>query len=179
MNLQNIFSEIETVDPEVYERMDTRRTAMKQFAKFTGKSLLAAAPLALGSMFKKAYGQTPSDVIATLQFALTLEYLEARFYTIGVAASGVQTTANAAALGALSKIRDDENKHVVYLKTVITALGATPVPQPVFDFTAGNGSGTGPFAGWDTNYDIFLAMAQTFEDTGVRAYKGSAGTLIN
>jgi hypothetical protein len=46
-------------------------------------------PLALGSMFKKAYGQTPTDVIGTLQFALTLEYLEAKFYQIGLAASGV------------------------------------------------------------------------------------------
>ena len=179
MNLQNIFSDIESVDPEVYERFDTRRTAMKQFANFTGKAALAAMPLALGSMFKKAYGQTPSAVIGTLQFALTLEYLEARFYTIGVAGTGVTSTANAAALAALTKIRNDENKHVVYLQTVITSLGSTPVPQPVFDFTAGNGSGTGPFLGWDTNYDIFLAMAQTFEDTGVRAYKGSAGTLIN
>ena len=179
MNLQNIFSEIEKADPEVYERMDTRRDAMKQFANFTGKAALAAMPLALGSMFKKAYGQTPTDVIGTLQFALTLEYLEAKFYQLGVAGSGVQTTAGAAGLGALTKIRDHETAHVNYLKTVITALGATPVAQPTFDFTAGNGSNNGPFLGWESNYDVFLAMAQTFEDTGVRAYKGSAGTLIN
>ncbi len=179
MNLQNILSEIEKVDPEVYERLDTRRSAMKDFAGFSGKVALAALPLALGSMFKKAYGQTPTDVINTLQFALTLEYLEAAFYVGGVAGSGVQTTASAAALAALTKIRDHETTHVMYLKTVITALGSTPINSPVFDFTAGNGSNAGPFTGWNTNYDIFLAMAQTFEDTGVRAYKGSAGSLIN
>ncbi|RZL60285.1 MAG: ferritin-like domain-containing protein, partial [Pedobacter sp.] len=48
-----------------------------------------------------------------------------------------------------------------------------------FDFTAGNGSQTGPFAGVFTNYDLFLAVAQTFEDTGVRAYKGQAGALMS
>ena len=89
MNLQNIFSEIEKVDPEVYDRMDTRRHAMKGFATFAGKAALASMPLALGSMFKKAYGQTPSDVIATFQFALTLEYLEAEFYTKGIASPAV------------------------------------------------------------------------------------------
>ena len=179
MNLQNIFSEIEKVDADVYDRLDTRRSAMKQFANFTGKAALAAMPLALGSMFKKAYGQTPTDVIATLQFALTLEYLEAKFYQIGVAGSGVQTNAGTAGLAALTKIRDHETSHVNFLKTVITASGSTPTGEPTFDFTAGNGNNAGPFLGWESNYDIFLAMAQTFEDTGVRAYKGAVGTLIN
>ncbi len=179
MNLQNIFSEIEKVDADVYDRLDTRRSAMKQFANFTGKAALAAMPLALGSMFKKAYGQTPADVIGTLQFALTLEYLEAKFYQIGVAGTGVQANAGAQGISDLTKIRDHEVKHVAFLRTVITALGSTPTPEPTFDFTGGNGSNMGPFLGWPTNYDVFLAMAQTFEDTGVRAYKGAAGTLIN
>ena len=179
MNLQNIFSEIEKVDADVYDRLDTRRTAMKKFANFTGKAALAAMPLALGSMFKKAYGQTPTDVVATLQFALTLEYLEAKFYQIGVAGSGVQTQSGAAGLAALTKIRDHEIKHVAFLKTVISSLGSTPTAEPTFDFTGGHGNNMGPFVGWETTYDVFLAMAQTFEDTGVRAYKGAAGTLIN
>ncbi len=179
MNLQNIFSEIEKVDADIYDRLDTRRSAMKQFANFTGKAALAAMPLALGSVFKKAYGQTPTDVIATLQFALTLEYLEAKFYQIGVAGSGVQTNSGAAGLAALIKIRDHELKHVAFLKGVISSLGSTPTAEPTFDFTGGKGNNMGPFLGWPANYDVFLAMAQTFEDTGVRAYKGAAGTLIN
>ena len=179
MNLQNIFSEIEKVDADIYDRIDTRRTAMKQFANFTGKAALAAMPLALGSMFKKAYGQTPTDVIGTLQFALTLEYLEAKFYQIGVAGPGVIANSGATGLAALQKIRDHEVKHVAFLRSVIIALGATPVAEPTFDFTAGNGSNMGAFLGWEANYDVFLAMAQTFEDTGVRAYKGAVGTLVN
>lgn len=173
MNLQNIISEIEKVDPEVYDRFDSRRQAMKSFAGMTGKIALAALPLAVASMFNKAYGQTPASVNAVLNFALTLEYLEAEFYNNIVGSAGFNT-ATAVAKTALTKIRDDENKHVAFLKTV---LGTAAVPKPTFDFTAGNGSGTGPFAGYLTNYTVQLAMAQTFEDTGVRAYKGQAANL--
>ncbi len=180
MNLQNIFSEIENVDADFQDRMDTRRSAMKEFANFSGKVALAAMPLAIGSMFKKAYGQTPTDVLDVLQFALTLEYLEAEFYTLGVARSGVQNNAGSLGIAALSKIRDHENAHVAYLRSVITALGSTPVAKPNFDFTGGKGiPAVGPFQAWDTNYDVFLAVSQTLEDTGVRAYKGQAGRLIN
>lgn len=173
MNLQNIIAEIETVDPEVYERLDSRRKVMKQFANLGGKLALAAVPMAVASMFQKAYGQTPDEVNAVLNFALTLEYLEAEFYTNIVGSAGY-LTAPAAAQGALTNIRNDENKHVAFLKGV---LGAAAVAKPTFDMTGGNGSGTGPFAGYLANYDVQLAMAQTFEDTGVRAYKGQAANV--
>jgi Ferritin-like domain len=173
MNLQNIITEIEKVDPEVYDRFDSRRKVMKQFANLTGKLALAAVPLAVSSMFSKAYGQTPADVNNVLNFALTLEYLEAEFYNNIVGSPGY-LTASAAAQAALTKIRDDENKHVAFLKTV---LGAAAVAKPNFDFTAGNGTGVGPFAGYLASYTVQLAMAQTFEDTGVRAYKGQAPNL--
>ncbi|MBC8088379.1 MAG: ferritin-like domain-containing protein, partial [Phycisphaerae bacterium] len=49
--------------------------------------------------------------------------------------------------------------------------------RPAFDFTAkGNLAG---FTFGVTQYQTFLALAQAFEDTGVRAYKGQAGRLIN
>ncbi|MDB5120376.1 MAG: hypothetical protein JWN56_1594 [Sphingobacteriales bacterium] len=38
---------------------------------------------ALGSMFKKAYGQTPSKVLDALNFALTLEHLTDSNYRCG------------------------------------------------------------------------------------------------
>lgn len=173
MNLQNIITEIEKVDPEVYERFDTRRKVMKGFANLSGKLALAAVPLAIASMFTKAYGQTPGNVNSILNFALTLEYLEAEFYNNIVGSPGY-LTASPAARAALTKIKDDENKHVAFLKVV---LGAAAVAKPTFDFTGGKGSGTGPFAGYLTNYTVQLAMAQTFEDTGVRAYKGQAAGL--
>jgi len=181
MNLKNILSEIEKTDPEVFERMDTRRSAMKSFANIGGKLALTALPFAFGSMLNRAYGQTPTTVVDTLQFALTLEYLEAAFYNQVVAAPGLTASLTGAARTAFQKIAADENAHVTFLRNAITASGATPVASPTFDFTAGNGSGTGPFSGAASpfvNYAVTLAMAQTFEDTGVRAYKGQAGNLM-
>jgi hypothetical protein len=176
MNLQNILSEIEKTDPEVYEKLDTRRNAMKSFAKTSGKIALAAVPFALGSMFQKAYASptAPTDLILdTLNFALTLEYLEANFY-IKAVASGIIPSGEA--LNSLTVIRDHENEHVNFLKTAITAAGGTPVSFTAasFDFTA-----KGTFPGVFSDYGTLLAVAQTFEDTGVRAYKGQAPNLIS
>lgn len=178
MNLQNIFNEIEKVDPEVYERTDTRRQAMQRFATI-GKTLaLAALPTALGSLLNKAYGQSTSAIVDVLNFALKLEYLESEFYTRGVAASGLIPAG--AATAAMTTIRDHENEHVAFLKTAIQSLGGAAIARPNFDFSAGGGSGTGPLGNNTfTNYDVFLAVAQTFEDTGVRAYKGQAPNLMS
>ncbi len=187
MNIVNILTEIETKDPEVYEKLSPRRTAMKEFANFGSKVALAAMPFALGSMFKKAYGQSTNTVVDVLQFALTLEYLESEYYTTALAASGLNATLTGAARGAIQTISTHETAHVGALKATITALGATPVSKPTFDFTGGSfaggpGTGNGPLSGANspfTNYAVFLAVAQAFEDTGVRAYKGQAGNLIS
>lgn len=175
MNIINILEEIEKVDAEVYERFSPRRAAMKQFYSFGSKVAIAAAPLALGSMFKKAYGQTSSVAVdAVLNFALTLEYLEYYFYQQGVATAGL-IPAGTPAVAALTTIRDHELAHVNLLKGAITGLGKTPVSFTAdqFDYTAG-----GNFPTVFSNYPIFLAVAQAFEDTGVRAYKGQATNLM-
>ncbi|HEY5406408.1 MAG TPA: ferritin-like domain-containing protein [Ginsengibacter sp.] len=175
MNLQNIFSEIENKDPEILERLNTRRNAMRDFAKFSGKVAIASLPFALGSMFKKAYGSptAPTDIIIdTLNFALTLEFLESNFY-IKAVASGVIPAGQATS--DLTTIRDHENAHVAFLTSAISAAGGTPVTYTAasFDFTA-----KGTFPTVFSDYGLLLAVAQTFEDTGVRAYKGQAGNLI-
>lgn len=176
MNILNILDEIEKVDAEVYERLNPRRKAMKEFFNFGTKVAAASIPFAIGSMFKTAYGQTTASVEQVFQYALTLEYLEAEFYTKAVAAAGLIPAG--ASVTAITTVRDHENMHVAFLRTALTGLGKTPVSKPTFDFSAGNGSGTGPFATVFTNYDIFLAVAQVFEDTGVRAYKGQAPNLL-
>ncbi len=181
MNFQNIINEIEKVDPEVYDKLDGRRAAMKNFANIGGKIALAALPLALGSMFNKAYGSptgTKDAVIDVLNFALTLEYLESEFYKQGYAAAmaGNLAIPSGATLMSIQTLRDHELAHVAFLKGAITAAGATPVffTAANFDFTAG-----GNFNSVFTDYGLFLAVAQTFEDTGVRAYKGQAGNLMS
>ncbi len=173
MNIQKIITDLETKDPEIYQRLDSRRGAMKSFASFGSKIALAAVPLALGSMFKKAYGQSTTDVVEVLNFALTLEYLEAAFYDQALL-KGVALIPGGAATGAITTIKNHERAHVNTLKATITSLGGTAVAEPTFDFTA-----NGAFADVFTNYQTFLAVAQTFEDTGVRAYKGQATVLIN
>ena len=70
MNWFKIITELEKVDPEVFDRMDTRRKAMSDFGNMGKKIAFAALPLAMGSMFKKAYGQSSTAVNDVLNFAL-------------------------------------------------------------------------------------------------------------
>jgi Ferritin-like domain len=179
MNLFNVINEIEKIDPEFGERTSERRAAIKNITSFGSKVAVAALPFALGTIFKKAYAGTTTAATASvtdiLNYALTLEYLESYFYNQGAASAGLIPAADASYLAVITS---DENKHVTFLQGVITSLGATPVTAPKFDLTAGNGSGKGPFANVLSNYQTFLAVAETFEDTGVRAYKGQAPNLL-
>ncbi|GAB3896481.1 ferritin-like domain-containing protein [Spirosoma agri] len=165
MNLFKLISEIEQIDPEANERYSfySRRNLIKY-----GTNLAAAAiPTLMATTFNQAFAQTttaPSQAaIDVANFALTLEYLEDEFYKNGLAASGLIPTTDRTVISQISK---HETAHVNLLKT---ALGAGAVAKPTFKFP------TGTF----TTYTTFLATARAFEDTGVQAYKGQAGTLIN
>ena len=182
MNFLNIISEIEKTDPEVYQKLDSRRGMMREFFRFSGKIAVAAVPFAVGGMFKKAYGRNTDAISDVLQFALTLEYLEAEFYNKVLAAPGLSVSLTGNVRTAIQTISLHENAHVAFLKNTLTSLSVTPVSKPNFDFSAGgSAAGTGPFSGLASpfvNYTVMLAMSQTFEDTGVRAYKGQAPTLV-
>ena len=134
MNLKNIFNQIENADPEIYERIDDRRAVMHRFKNIGGKLALTAVPAALGGMLNRAYGQTPISIVDILNFALTLEYLEADFYNMATAASGLIAASEVASFNLIKK---HENAHVDFLKSTITTLGGSPVAKPEFDFTAG------------------------------------------
>jgi rubrerythrin len=169
MNIVNILDEIEKVDGEIYERLNPRRAAMKDFFNMGKKISLAAMPLALGSMFQKAYGQTnPTAVNDVLNFALTLEYLEYHFYNYAVANAPIPA---GAPKNAITTIRDHELAHVNLLKGALGTNARTVLNFDNFDFTAGI------FLDVFTNYQTFLKVATAFEDTGVRAYKGQAPVL--
>lgn len=195
MDILNLINDIQTADPEFADRVSPRRAAIKNITSFGSKVAVAALPFALGTIFKKAYGQTAtSPVNDVLNFALTAELIEATFYNTAVARATAGTLAIPAAdLNAIKLIQADENNHVTFLRTALTAANenaankarstaALPVGtfSTSYDFS-GNAKGTvpgaGPFSAVFTNYDIFLAVSQAFEDTGVRAYKGQAGFL--
>lgn len=171
MNFLQILADIEQVDPEVYDRLDSRRAVFKNLAGLGQKLSAAALPLAVGAIFNKAYAQTPvgAGVNDVLNFALKLEYLEAYFYRARTAVTGL-SQANTAAL---ATIATDEANHVTFLRGVLgTSAISAPAAVGVFDFTAGGRFNT-------TDAFTYLALAQSFEDLGVRAYKGAAPLLMS
>ncbi len=160
---------LESIDPELMEQVVSRRHALGGMSRSTLAVALASAPLALGVLAKSAFAQgsgLPQGIKDVLNYALTLEYLEAEFYNLGLAAPNLIP---ALTRPVFQQIAKHENAHVQLLKTT---LGTDAIPKPTFDFTAG-----GAFATVFTNYQTFLALAQGFEDTGVRAYKGRAAEL--
>jgi hypothetical protein len=115
---------------------------------------------AVAPFVSQALAETGGGDAEILNFALTLEYLEANFYEVKgrqVGLSG-QAKAYATAFG------DEEEQHVAALTAAIKQLGGTPVKKPTFVFpTASQGS--------------FLALASVLENTGVGAYNGAAPSL--
>ncbi len=94
--------------------------------------------------------------IGILNYALTLEYLEAAFYN--EAAKNLKL--KGASADFLAVVVKDENAHVKFLKK---ALGKKAAAEPKFDF----GDAT-------KDEDTFLATAVALENTGVAAYAGQA-----
>ncbi|GAA4368416.1 hypothetical protein GCM10023185_41160 [Hymenobacter saemangeumensis] len=177
MDLLKLISDIEQVDPEVYERLDSRRRVFRHVSGM-GKTLGAAAlPGFMSMLFNKAYGQgsattLPAPVADVLNLALQLEYLEYHFYAIGL---GSGTLISAADRPAITAIRNDESGHVKVLRGALRtqAFSASDPTAAAFDYTAGN-----RFNAVFSNAAMFYAVAQSFEDLGVRAYKGAAPKLL-
>jgi rubrerythrin len=130
-------------------------------AFFKKAGLAVAGATTLGSLMPglaQAAKGVPSSDVAILNFALTLEHLEAEFYK---QASANISDANAKEFAGL--VAGHEAAHVKALKAV---LGSKAVKKPTFDF----GSAV-------TDLPTFLKTAFTLENTGVHAYLGQAGNL--
>jgi hypothetical protein len=125
-------------------------------------AMAAGATYGLGAVspfVSGALAQGGGDV-EIVNFALTLEYLEAAFYT--EAAKKVPgLSGELAAL--VAEIRDNEVEHVDALTATVKQLGGKPAAVPGVDFG-------GAFA----SKGAFLKLANVFEDTGVSAYNGAA-----
>lgn len=127
-----------------------------------------ASASALGS--QKTTVGTNETLVEALQLALILEYLEDEYYAIGLSASSLIPSSDRVVF---QQISQHEAAHVTFLRNTLIALGQTPGSKPTFDFTVGGNFD--PF----TDYNQFLILAQAFEDTGVRAYKGQAGNVAS
>jgi hypothetical protein len=129
-------------------------------------AVTAGAVYGLGAVtpfVSQAIAQDGGGDVDILNFALTLEYLEAAFYDQALMkVSGLRDDVKTLA----TQIRDNENEHVSALMGTIKQLGGKPVAAPGLDF--GNAF---------KNQKSFLKLAQTFEDTGVSAYNGAAPAI--
>ena len=100
--------------------------------------------------------------IAILNYALTLEYLEADFYS-KVIASGLLKGAEQ---DFAKRVGDTEQQHVDAIKATVQKLGGTPVTAPKAKFPLKDRLSV-------------LTLAATVENLGAAAYLGKAGEITS
>jgi len=147
---------------------DSRRGFLKK-AGLAGGSVMAGGALLsaltpAGAM-AAGKGRPPASFgkgdIGILNYALTLEYLEAAFYNEATANNNRKSFLKTAEEKAfLKQTTADENAHVKFLKK---ALGKKATAAPKVDFGATTSS-----------RDSFIKTAVALENTGVGAYSGQA-----
>ena len=153
---------------EALESGDTRLGFLKK-AGIAGGAVMGGGAL-LGALspagaMAAGKGRPPASFgkgdVGILNFALTLEYLEAAFYN-EVTANNKKSSflKNKQAQAFLKTVTADENAHVAYLKK---ALGSKAVAAPKVDFGATTSSEA-----------AFIKTAVALENTGVHAYSGQA-----
>ena len=158
--------------------LNARLTKVNRRALLRNSAIAGGAMVAFGSVggaFAQGDG-TPAaqdapfgGPIDVLNYALTLEHLEAAFYRDGLAMIGESGITGLGFMPGvfdyLSEIGAHEAAHVTTLTDVITQLGGTPVAEGTYDFGYADAAG-------------FIQVAQALEDTGVAAYGGAAQYLI-
>jgi rubrerythrin len=138
---------------------------------FLKKGALAGGGLLAGSALFNSYladaeaaiskQRSKRNDVKILNYALTLEFLEAAFYKQAVAN---QAFGSSAPLKAFAEtVAEHEAKHVTFLRK---ALGPAAIKSPTFDF----GDAV-------TDPAKFAATAQVLEDTGVSAYLGQVANV--
>ena len=144
-------------------------------SSFIKKSALAGGGLiAGGAMFTQYLDPAEAAIsrrkskrndIKILNFALTLEHLEAEFYRLAVSNKVFGT--NTQLQRYTEWVAGHETQHVQFLRGAIRAQGATAVSKPNFEF----GDAV-------TDEAKYRATAQVLEDVGVRAYLGQAARIL-
>lgn len=145
---------------EAYEELPrSTRMSMLERGLLAGGTLVVGG-IAIGGLPKFATAApSPSQDVKILNFALTLEYLEAAFYTQAVAGGAL----SGELLQFAKTVKSHEVAHVAFLKS---ALRGKAVAKPTFDFK-----------GTTDDAAKFQATAIVLEDTGVAAYNGQGANL--
>ena len=151
------------------QRLSTRRKFLAgSAAMLASGALMAVLPKAAHAQHA---GAPPTDV-DILNYALTLEHLEANFYIRVLnkfgekefeeanVFDGLGTYLRRKVYGNFVRIREHEKTHVETLISVIESLGGVPVPRSAYDFGI-------------TSVASAVQTAQLLENTGVKAYDGA------
>ncbi len=139
---------------EAAESVSDRASFLKWSGAFVGGgALIGGLPLAF------AGAATPKSDVKILNYALTLEYLEAAFYSEALAKGKLDGSLKVFA----TTVAAHETAHVEALQK---ALGSAAGKKPTFDFKGTTG-----------DRKKFAATSQLLEDTGVSAYQGQATAI--
>jgi hypothetical protein len=156
---------LEAVDVDGAIREYAEQVATDTRAGFLRKAGAGGAALLGGGAFLGAMpaiaraANIPASDIAILNFALTLEYLEAAFYAEAKASKAL----TGETLRFATVVSQHEAQHVAFLKKT---LGSQAVPTPKFDFK-----------GTTADMAKFQATADVLENTGVHAYLGQVPNI--
>merc|ERR1712093_340050 len=119
------------------------------------------------NLVKRQSVTSGADDATVLNFALTLEHLEAKFYADALAKFDQNCFDQKGYYHLrplLEQVAADEADHVTFLTTALKAANVTAVQPCEYSF---------PY----TDVPDFLALAQVVENVGVSAYLGAAGDI--
>ena len=186
----SIFQPIDSVLSSLSDALSVLSAKLKSFTSECFERALSVQQIAKGmaivfplsmllffSYTPVAQAQTVLSPRQVVEYALTLEKLEADFYRRAIAAAqnGGLVSVPDSAKGVLVSYGQDEAQHVVDLSAVLPSLGGDPnavtIPSnPNYSAILGRD----PFA----NPADFLLAGQYVEDLGVAAYKGQVQNLL-
>ena len=150
------------------ETPNSRRSFLGYAGLFgAGLALVSCAPsMGMSSSMGNTMGGGAAQDLEILNYALTLEYLEAEFYTAFSSGPLAAKLTNPRTKEYAKELASHEQAHVEALSATISKLGGTPVAKPTFDFSPLIGDGSGQ------NDMTFLQLAATIEPVGVRPTSG-------
>jgi hypothetical protein len=136
-----------------------------KFLSLTAGVLLASAAVAAPIEVRQA-----NIDVTVLQFALTLEHLENTFYKEALGNFTQQMFMDAGFSATyynnVKFIATDEESHVLFLETAITAAGYAPVAACSYNFQF-------------TDVRSFITLSSVLEGVGTSAYLGAAGLITD